>query len=623
MRPTRFVLRVATLAALVGCDASRGTVAPPVSPDVAPAELRALTPLAGSGTVSKVFATPLTVRVGNRVGLPVSGATVTFRIATGGGSVSPATVVSDSLGRATATWTLGPTAGAQTLTATVDTVAPVTFTAQAAPGAATAINKVAGDAQSAVVNTAVGVIPSVKVLDAGGNAVPDVVVTFAVATGGGSVAAQMDTTGADGIALAGGWTLGTKSGANTLNASIDGNVVTAFTATGTPAAAASLTLTSDNNTELRAGSTFRVFARAFDAFGNENPASPITFGIIPAQNGRVDRDGNVSVLKAGKLTVYASSGGDGSAGGPAAFATYVRSVIGHPTGDTVHLRMPMNVDPSSVALTDDGIFGVTPGATIAYVVRRTLEGGVTMPPAPIQTIAQTFITVAPKSGGGTAVIASTGTTNTVFWFLDVATHTVVDSMISQRYALAGAMNGDGTRAYFLVDAGELAVIDIATRKLLPSIPLGAGITTMRTAPGDTLAYAYAAVGTMLEIDLKAGRVQRQFAFPAYADVDPGRDVTRFYVLDAGARLVRILRASDFTSEFTFLTNGSTVSATPDSRAVLITSGPYVDIAIGDVVNGYRPGPRYVTSGVPTRVLVSLDGSVAIVPNANGWVDVIR
>ena len=69
--------------------------------------------------------------------------------------------------------------------------------------------------------------------------------------------------------------------------------------------------------------------------------------------------------------------------------------------------------------------------------------------------------------------------------------------------------------------------------------------------------------------------------------------------------------------------GTTVSATPDSRAVLVTLEAGVDIAIGDVVNGFRPGPRFVTSGMPTRVLVSTDGSIAVVPNANGWVDVIR
>jgi hypothetical protein len=49
-------------------------------------------------------------------GVPVSGVPVTFAVATGGGSVAPATVTTDGTGTASATWTLGLTVGAQSLT---------------------------------------------------------------------------------------------------------------------------------------------------------------------------------------------------------------------------------------------------------------------------------------------------------------------------------------------------------------------------------------------------------------------------------------------------------------------------------------------------------------------------
>ena len=94
----------------------------------------------------------------------------------------------------------------------------------------------AGDAQTAPAGTAVAVAPAVLVTDGVGAPVPGVVVTFAVASGGGSVAGAAATTGSNGIATAGSWTLGAAAGTNTLTATvagagITGNPVT-FTATG-------------------------------------------------------------------------------------------------------------------------------------------------------------------------------------------------------------------------------------------------------------------------------------------------------------------------------------------------------------------------------------------------------
>ena len=65
-----------------------------------------------------------------------------------------------------------------------------------------------GESQSATVNAAVTTAPSVLVTDAHGNPVQGVSVTFAVASGGGSVTGATATTGADGVATVGPWTLG-------------------------------------------------------------------------------------------------------------------------------------------------------------------------------------------------------------------------------------------------------------------------------------------------------------------------------------------------------------------------------------------------------------------------------
>jgi adhesin/invasin len=68
-------------------------------------------------------------------GNPVAGATVTFAVTGGGGSVTGAAAVTDADGIATVgSWRLGPTAGANTLSATYGTLAPLTFTATAIDG---------------------------------------------------------------------------------------------------------------------------------------------------------------------------------------------------------------------------------------------------------------------------------------------------------------------------------------------------------------------------------------------------------------------------------------------------------------------------------------------------------
>jgi hypothetical protein len=176
------------------------------------------------------------VRVADQYGNPTQGASVAFAVTGGGGSVtgSPATVDGTGLARV-GSWTLGTTAGANQLTATLGSLAPVLFSATGSVGAATQVVVTAGNNQSAVAGGMVGVPPAVSVRDQHGNGVTGVAVTFAVTSGGGSITGASQTSGTDGIATVGSWTLGTLPGANTLSASAAG--------VGTPAAISATALT--------------------------------------------------------------------------------------------------------------------------------------------------------------------------------------------------------------------------------------------------------------------------------------------------------------------------------------------------------------------------------------------
>ena len=191
-----------------------------------------------SGTVGAALAAPLVVKVADRLGDAIQGDLVTWTVASGGGSVAPESATTNATGQAQTAWTLGSTAGPQSVTATATGVAaPATFTATATASAPASIAASAGNGQSAAAGTDVPVAPAVIVKDASGNPVAGVAVTFAVASGGGSVTGASQTTGATGVATVGSWTLGLVAGANTLTATaagngISGNPVT-FTATGT------------------------------------------------------------------------------------------------------------------------------------------------------------------------------------------------------------------------------------------------------------------------------------------------------------------------------------------------------------------------------------------------------
>src|SRR5262245_23097510 len=73
----------------------------------------------------------LAVIVRDAAGAALAGITVAWSAASGGGSVSPTSVVTGTGGTARAARTLGGNAGAQTTTATVQGLSPITFDAVA------------------------------------------------------------------------------------------------------------------------------------------------------------------------------------------------------------------------------------------------------------------------------------------------------------------------------------------------------------------------------------------------------------------------------------------------------------------------------------------------------------
>jgi LysM repeat protein len=263
----------------------------------------------------------VTVRDASGNALP--GITVTFAVTSGGGSVGGATQVTNAQGVATVgSWTLGTVPGANTLSVTSGTLAPVSFAATAIAGAAASLARNAGDNQTANAGSAVAIPPSVIVRDANGNPVPGVSVVFAVGSGGGSITGATQVTNAQGIATVGGWTLGTTPGPNTLNATAGALGTVSFAATAVVGGAASLSINGGDNQTGVAGSPVAtppsVIVR--DAVGNPRPGVAVTFavasggGFVTGANATTNAQGVAAVGSwtlgnVGPNTLIASSSG--------------------------------------------------------------------------------------------------------------------------------------------------------------------------------------------------------------------------------------------------------------------------------------------------------------------------
>ena len=157
-----------------------------------------------SAQVGTAVSVPPSVTVRESAGNPVAGATVTFAVSGGLGSITGGTATTNASGVATVgSWTVGVSVGGNLLTATVAGVAPVTFSATAIPNPIGSIAINAGNGQTAATGVAVTVAPSVIVLNGVGQPSAGVTVTFAVASGGGSITGATATTNTAGIASVG------------------------------------------------------------------------------------------------------------------------------------------------------------------------------------------------------------------------------------------------------------------------------------------------------------------------------------------------------------------------------------------------------------------------------------
>ncbi len=408
---------------------------------------------AGNGqtaTVNTAVTVPPAVVVRDISGNPVPGVAVTFTVAGGGGSVLPATAVTTGpTGVAAATsWTLGTTAGANSLTATAApggvTGNPVTFTATGVAGSAGRLAMFTQPPSSTQSGATVAPAPVVQLQDALGNpvATSGVGITASIASGpGGALSGGLiGLTDGFGRASFPGLIITGPTGSYTLQfngASLTG--VTSSAITLTPGAAAKVTVTAQPTTAQ----------------------SGIAFGTAPTVQVQ-DAAGN-PVAGAGRNVIVSLLAGGGTLTGTLTQPTNAAGVATFPGLVLTGTIGPRTLLFSSAAIASDTTTAITltPGTATAveYVQQpTTVVAGQVISPSPTVrirdgagntvTTATSAVTLALAANPGGSTLGGTTTVNAVSGVATFGTLTL--NRTGTGYTLAassGALTGATSSAF--------------------------------------------------------------------------------------------------------------------------------------------------------------------------------
>jgi len=350
----------------------------------------------------------------------------------------------------------------------------------------------------------------------------------------------------------------------------------------------------------------QLTAVARDSLGSVVPAAPIGF---------LSRDTSiVTVSSAGLVTTH----GAGS--------VYVIAFAGPAKDSAVVTALLARVNIANSAVP----FAVGPfSATRAYV---TLEGASAVQRLDLATpgtagstiaVGQLPTSLAINSAGTRAYVGNQGSSSVAV--INTGNGTVAGNIRVNGTVLDVLVSPGDSLLFVGTDAGQLYVVTLATSTVTDSLPVS-GTNTM-VMRGDTSLFANEVfLGNVKEINLRTRQVVR--------------------TLPVGGRPQAMLLSSDGTTlylaneigqlQFWDLTTGSSSSyvglpggggygmARSPANGLLYVSTSY----IGSRVLVIDPTTRQVvrtigTGGTPRRIAFTPDGSVGIVANEAGWVDYIR
>lgn len=201
-----------------------------------------------TGVVGSAADAPLMVQAGN-----TPGQTIQWTLISGQATLSAASSITDANGQASISFTYGSTAGPVVIEASVAT-SKVDFNATALAAAALAGS---GDNQVGIVGTKLQPFV-VQVAASPAKGLSQIPVTWSVVSGGGTLTSTTTVTDANGRS-SNTLTLGATVGANTVTATLPGNVVVDFSATAVAAGSVTIGKAGGDNQIAGPGSSLQPF----------------------------------------------------------------------------------------------------------------------------------------------------------------------------------------------------------------------------------------------------------------------------------------------------------------------------------------------------------------------------
>lgn len=244
----------------------------------------------------------------------------------------------------------------------------------------------AGEGQNATVGTAVATPPAVLVRDRNGDPLANVSVSFAVVAGGGTITGATASTGANGIAAVGSWTLGTVAGTNQLRATVTGLAPVTFTATGTPGAPAALGFRTAPSTTSANGSPFLVqpVVELRDQYGNASPQAGVTITAAIDSGGGTLGGTTTAVTDAQGVATFTNLSITGSVGqrilgfsaaglpplksGPLTLTPGPATSLGKASADSLSGTVGAALAPAPSVLVTDQSGNPVPGIVVTFAV---------------------------------------------------------------------------------------------------------------------------------------------------------------------------------------------------------------------------------------------------------------
>ena len=535
-------------------------------------------------------------------GAAMANVNVIFTVASGGGSVEGGTAKTDVNGVAAVTkWTLGKTAGTNTLTAQSGNLS-VTFTATGLAGPPSALVKGSTDPQTAIAGAAVTAAPSVKVQDANGNPIAGVAVYFAVTAGGGIVTGATQQSSDGGVATVGSWTLGRTTGSNTLTAFAPGLPSVTFSATGITGPTAALSV-SPPVVVLGPGQSQQLTVSTADQYGNAtgNAAAP-TFSSANNAVATVSSSGLVTAVAFGSTTLTITSGGYTKS-----VQVSVTSRIDAPEGGR---PFAVRVSANDVLLVGEqdndalGRYNLPSSARVGTIV-------VGDDPTDLNFSADGAKAYVTNQFSGTLGV------------IDVATNTQVSTVDVGTSPFRVAPSRDGSKIYVTTGQGNFITVNATTLTAAAPLVLTGPLNGLAVHPTQPVIYVTSTSGTLYEVSEATGQLLRSVSIPGTAqEVVLSPDGTKLYIaLESGPLEIR--STSDLAVIATIPAASGTFGAavTPDGAQLWATQPGGGRVLVIDLAT--RTVIRTIDGGVPRRVTFDRTGKTAFIGNEAGYVSFVR